>query len=203
MGDGGKTLNVPAKNAADGLGLGLAKLWEFVGHVGDRAVLLAQLLPHGLFADCGGVALGGEDLREHFGRTGLGSVGLHRIEPFFYKSHAALGEFPDGRISAGFGEEAKGLDGQVVVLLSEAFTTMLGQREHLGRSSTTPRDGRAGLSSLHLTLVDEVIEVATYGGGSEIEPLGKGHGGRGTLNEDRLHDALTRRLVVALGGLLD
>ena len=35
-----------AEHPADGLGLGLAQLGELVGHVGDRAVLLAQLLAH-------------------------------------------------------------------------------------------------------------------------------------------------------------
>ena len=36
-----------AGDQADRLGLGLAQLRELVGDVGDRAVLLAQLLPHG------------------------------------------------------------------------------------------------------------------------------------------------------------
>ena len=44
VGDGGQALDVAAEDAADRLGLGLAQLRELVGDVGDRAVLLAQLL---------------------------------------------------------------------------------------------------------------------------------------------------------------
>ena len=46
VGDGGQPLDVAAEDPADRLGLGLAQLRELVGDVGDRAVLLAQLLPH-------------------------------------------------------------------------------------------------------------------------------------------------------------
>ena len=44
VGDGGQPLHVAAEDLADRLGLGLAQLGELVGDVGDRAVLLAQLL---------------------------------------------------------------------------------------------------------------------------------------------------------------
>ncbi len=46
VGDGGEPLHVAAEHPADRLGLGLAQLGELVGDVGDRAVLLAQLLAH-------------------------------------------------------------------------------------------------------------------------------------------------------------
>ena len=44
VGDGGQPLDVGAEHPAEGLGLGLAQLRELVGDVGDRAVVLAQLL---------------------------------------------------------------------------------------------------------------------------------------------------------------
>ena len=44
VGDGGQPLHVAAEHPADRLGLGLAQLGELVGHVRDRAVLLAELL---------------------------------------------------------------------------------------------------------------------------------------------------------------
>ena len=47
VGDGGQALDVAAEDLADRLGLGLAQLRELVGDVGDRAVLLAQLLAGG------------------------------------------------------------------------------------------------------------------------------------------------------------
>lgn len=42
MGDRRQPLNVGAEDAADRRGLGLAQLWELVGDVRDRAVLLAH-----------------------------------------------------------------------------------------------------------------------------------------------------------------
>jgi hypothetical protein len=47
VGDGGEPLDVATEDPADRLGLGLAQLGELVGDVGDRTVLLAQLLARG------------------------------------------------------------------------------------------------------------------------------------------------------------
>ena len=44
MGDGGQPLDVPAEQPGEDLGLGLAQLGELGGDVGDRAVVLAQLV---------------------------------------------------------------------------------------------------------------------------------------------------------------
>ena len=44
VGDRREPLDVAAEDPADGLGLGLAQLRELVGHVRDRAVLLAELV---------------------------------------------------------------------------------------------------------------------------------------------------------------
>ena len=50
MSDGGQPLDVAVEQLADQLGLGLAQLRELVRDVGDRAVLLAQLLAEALAA---------------------------------------------------------------------------------------------------------------------------------------------------------
>ena len=47
VGDGGQPLDVGAEQPGERLGLGLAQLGELLGHVGDRAVVLAQLLTEG------------------------------------------------------------------------------------------------------------------------------------------------------------
>ena len=44
VGDGGQSLDVAAEHRREHLGLGLAQLGELVGHVRDRAVLLAELV---------------------------------------------------------------------------------------------------------------------------------------------------------------
>ena len=51
VGDGGQPLDVAAENLGDDLGLRLAQLRELVGDVGDRAVLLTELLAHRPLAD--------------------------------------------------------------------------------------------------------------------------------------------------------
>lgn len=60
----------------------------------------------------------------------------------------------------------------------------------------------AGLTRLDLALLEQLVEVPSYGGGSEVEPLGESRGGRGSVDEDRPRDALARRLVVPMHGLV-
>ena len=67
VGDGGETLDMGAEQAREHLGLGLAQVGELPGHVGDRAVVLADLLAGGGAVDRGGVAVGGERLGEDLG----------------------------------------------------------------------------------------------------------------------------------------
>jgi len=100
------------------------------------------------------------------------------------------------------GEEPHGLNGQVVVLLVEAVAPRLGQREHLGRTAATAGAVDLLVARLHDSLGGEVVEVPAYGGGGEVEPLGERRGGGGSVDEDRPHDALTRRLVVPGNGHL-
>ena len=200
MGDRRQPLDVPAEDPANGLGLGLAQLRELVGYVGDRAVLLAQLLPHDRQVAHGrGVPLVSEDLGERLDRGEVGVAVDHVVEPVLDERHAAVREFPDSPLAAGLGDEAERLHGQVVVLLVEVVAPGLGQGEQLGGPATAARGDAAGLARLEHPLLEEVVEVAAYGGRREVEPLGQSGGGGGSVDQDRAHDSLARRLVA--GGL--
>ena len=165
-------------------------------------MLLAQLFSHRLIANGGGVPLGAEDLSEDLDRTGVGTVGHEYVEPLLYESHPALGEFPHRVLAAGFGQEPQGLNREVVVLLVETLSPVLGQSEQFGWTPTTSRRVVPRLSSLDVTLLDELIQVPTYGGRGELEPLREGRGGGRSLHEDRPNDALPRCLVSAPGSVL-
>ena len=56
--------------------------------------------------------------------------------------------------------------------------------------------GQPRLAGHEGALVDQLVEVAAYGGRGQREALGEGRGRRGTVDHDRPHDALARRLVV-------
>ena len=196
VGDRGQPLDVAAEDQADRLGLGLAQLRELVGHVGDRAVLLAQLLPDRAVAHRRGVPLVGEHLSQDLRGAQLGVLRSDPLEPLPDERHPAGREFPDGVVAPGLGQEPERLDGEVVVLLVEAVATRLGQREDLGRPAAAAGGLAARLARLDGALLEQLVEVAAYGGRGEVEPLGEGRGGRGSVDEDRPGDALTRRLVV-------
>ena len=55
--DGGEPLDGTTHQAGERLGLGLTQLREPLGHVGDRTVVLAQLLPRGRRLDGGDEAV--------------------------------------------------------------------------------------------------------------------------------------------------
>ena len=75
-----------------------------------------------------------------------------------------VGELADGVLAAGLGEEPDRLHGEVVVGLVEAVAAGLGQDEHLGRAATSAGAGGARLARLEGALLDQVVEVAAYGG---------------------------------------
>ena len=167
-----------------------------MGHVGHRAVLLAQLLADRAVANRRGVPLGGEHLGQDLGGPQLGVLRSDPLEPLLDERHPAGREFPDGGIAPGLGQEPERLGREVVVLLVEAVATRLGQREELRRPATAADGLAARLTGLDGTVLDQLVEVAPDGCGGEVEPIGEGRGGGGAVDEDRPSDALARRLVV-------
>lgn len=198
MSDGGQPLNVAAEHSADRLGLGLAQLGKLMCHVGDRAVLLAQLLPHGQIAHRGGVTLVGEQPGQDLCRAELGMLESDTLEAFFDEGHPTVRELPDRALASGLGNEPERLRRKVVVLLGEAFVAGLGEGECLGGSTASPSREGPLFARLDRALFKQLIEMAAHGRRSQLEPLGQGCGSGGSVVEDRPNDALTRRLVLHL-----
>ena len=137
------------------------------------------------------------------GRRELGLGVQQGVEPLLDLGGTSVGELTDGLLAPGLGQEADRLDGEVVVGLVEPVATGLGQGEHLGRATASADRADARLAGLEGALVDQLVEVAAYGGGSQLEALGERHGRGGTVDQDRPYDALARRLVVSGDGLHD
>ena len=197
VGDRRQSSDVGAEGPADRLGLGLAQLGELVGHVGDRAVLLAQLVAdHRQPTGARGVALVGEDPGQRLGGAqvgvGLGDPGVVALD----ERHPAPGELDDRVVAGGLRQEAEGLRREVVVLLVEAVATGLGQREDPSRSAPPPAGLRLRLLRLDGALGGQVVEVPAYGGRGQAQPLGQVGGRAGTVLEDRPGHPLAGRRVL-------
>ena len=122
VGDGGQPLDVRPEQPGEDLGLGLAQLRELLGDVGDRAVVLAQLLA----GPVGAVA----PRRRSRRLTGPGPAprpcppgrrAASTIAPvaLLQLADPAPGERGDRLVPAALGEEAQRAGGQVVVGLVE------------------------------------------------------------------------------------
>ena len=107
-----------------------------------------------------------------------------------------VGERLDGLVAAGLAQEPERLDREVVVLLVEAFTPALGEREHLRRAAPAAVRLLSRLAGLDGTLGDQLVEVAAHGGRRQVQPRAeRGRGGR-SVDKDRPGHAVPRRLVV-------
>ena len=104
-------------------------------------------------------------------------------------------ELHDGVLARGLGEEAQGVDGQVVVVLVERVATRLGEREHPGGAAPAAATADPLVAGLEGAVVDEVVEVTADGGRREVEPVGQLRRGGGACLEDRAYDTRPRRLV--------
>ncbi len=205
-GDRGQTLDVTAEDPRDRLGLGLAQLGELVGDVRDGAVLLAQLLAHRALADRGGEPRLAHGRGQGPGRGLVGVLGEELVDPGLEDGPATPGELGDGLVAGGLGQEAQGLGGQVVVLLLEEVVTGGGEREDLGRATASAGASlvRARLAQLDQTVLEHVVEVATYGGRGQQQLLSEDRRAARTTLEDGPRDALARRRVGAdVEGVVD
>jgi len=84
-----------------------------------------------------------------------------------------ISQGPPASIPTSLGEEPDRLHGQVVVGLVEPVATGVGQHEHLGGTTPATGRGQTRFAGLEGALLDQLVEVAAYGGGGELEPLGE------------------------------
>ena len=163
--DGGQALHVRAEQLGEGAGLGLAQLRELRGHVGDRAVVLAQLHARGACRcrprgsarrspgrparrasaatrSCG--APGRDDLR----RGGAEQV-----------RDALGGETVDRLLARVRGEEAQRGDGEVVVAVPEPGPAGVGEQVVPRRAPPAARAAPGRVAQLGLAGLDQRVEV--------------------------------------------
>lgn len=175
--------------------------------MGDRAVLLAQLLTCVMavdqrqLPDGGRIAVGREHIRKHLRGAEIRLAGSDPVQSLLDERRAALREFPHGLFAGHLGEEPQRLDRQVVVLLLEAVPTLVGEREELGRAASPTRGRGARLTLLHRLLLGQGVQVAPDRGRGEIEPLGQRRSGLRTVDKQRPSDPLAGALLAGLCGL--
>ena len=206
LADRGEPLDVPAEQPRERLGLGLAQLRELGGHVGHRAVVLAELVAGRRRLEGGGVPVRaqrvGEGLDALVGRCGVDADGVAVLD--VARDHA--GEVRHGGRTRDPGQLVQGLGGEPVVRLRERLAALDGERVDLGRTPAPALAGgavRRPVARLDLAGGGQRVQVAPDGGGGEPEPLGQdGRGGR-TVGQEAARDARTGAVPDLLAGLHD
>jgi len=160
-----------------------------------RAVLLAHLLTDRERLNRGSVAVVGEDLSEDLGRRGAGIRCGDGWKALLDEAHPALGEGANRVLSRRLGEEPKGLNREVVVLLVELPTSGLGEDELLGWAPPTPQSGRADLARLDLTVQEQLLEVSADRCRRQLKAISEDRGSGRSVDMDRPDVALTRRAI--------
>jgi hypothetical protein len=144
VGDGGKSLHVRAEQAGEDLGLRLAELGELLGHVGDRAVVLAELLAGALGSrrasrtGGGSVSVARERLGERLGPGPLGRLLDGRAVAGLELGDPLAGERGDGLAATLLLDEAQRAGGEVVVVLVEGVPPGGRDTEDPRRTATAP-----------------------------------------------------------------
>ena len=170
VGDGGQSLDVLAEQPGEDLGLGLAQLRELLGHVRDRAVVLAQLRR----APASAVEAAYPSAVSACARTSaFWFSGPRRpaTVPLLHVGDPAPGELRDGLVTARLGDEPQRGGRQVVVRLVERVPAGVGEREDLGRTAAAARAVDSLLVGLDQAVVEQVVEVPADRRRGQVEPL--------------------------------
>lgn len=182
-----------AQHFSHGLLLGLAQLREFLGNVGNRTVVLADLHTVDRPADPGG----GGDVASLTERTGNplsrrfdGAIvrALGRLNTGQDCVDTAPGEGANGIVTAEFPELADGCGRQVVIGVVELGPARAGQSVALGGTTTShllPGRRRDGLG---VARVDQSIEVPPHAGGRKAQPVTDLTGGNGPRFQQQAHN---------------
>ena len=194
-------LHVGAENLGDGLLLGIAEFGKLLGHMGNRAMVLADLDALDGSAHPGGGG-GVPGLRQCIGDPFGGRLhgtavlgrrcgypGQDRIDP-------AAREGPYCVLSADLAQLPNGSRGQVVVGVLELSPPAGCQPVAFGRPAPAGVLPGGGRLRLGIAVVDECIEMAADAGGGDSEFAADLRGGDRTGLEQQTHDRPPRRPVV-------
>jgi len=184
MGNGGKSLDVAAKEAGKHFGFGFAQLREFLGHMGDRAVVLAHLRAAGCGAGGSSIAIFGQRFGEHAGAVFGGRRFDQGADAVFEFDDTVTGKSQDRGVSPGALQVSQGIGSQIVISLVEMVAASIRDNEDLGWSATSTRTVDALFARFDDAIGEEEIEVTAHRGRGEMELLGKVDGRGRSLFQD-------------------
>ena len=186
---------VPSRLGED-LGLRLAQLRELLGDMGDRAVVLAELLADRCAARRSSVPVRGQGLGQGFGAL-LGGGGLDgRAVRLGLRGDPGAGEGGDAPrplAAPALGDPAQGVRGELVVGLVEGVPAAVGQREDLGGPAARPRAVHPLLAGLDDVVGDQRVQMTADGRLGEAQPPGQLGDGRRAVVQDGARDPVAGR----------
>ena len=172
--DGGKPLYVNAEHPGEHFRLHFTELWEPLGDVRDRAMVLTQLLTRRRWQRGRNVAILSQSGSQCIGRSGAGSGIIYVVAiAILDLGNAGLRELADRIVPARLGQELEHRDGQIVVRGIEGGTSGVGQREYPGRSAPTARSIHPLLPSLDLAAGKQDVKVAADTCRGQAQPSGQ------------------------------
>src|SRR5215216_1087071 len=174
MGDGGKSLYVNAEHPGEHFRLHFTELWEPLSDVGDRAMVLTQLLARCRWQRGGDVAVLSQSGSQCIGGSGAGSGIIYVVAiAILDLGNAGLCELADRILPARLGQELERRDGQIVVRRVESRASGIGQREDPGGSAPTAGSIHSLLSSLDLAAGKQDVKVAADTRRGQAQTSGK------------------------------
>lgn len=203
VGNGGKSLDVAAEQAGECLGLGFAQLWELLGHVGNRAMVLANLRAVRRAPGRCCESVGGESVGKCLGTVLRSCCFDQRADAFFELVDSVTGEGMDSFLSPVCLEVAQRGEGQVVISLVEVVAAGIGDDEDLGRSAASAGTVDALFTRFDDAVSEQEIKVSTHGCGRQVKPLGKVDRRGRALFQDGIGNTFTGRRIVDMRRLLD
>ena len=167
--------------------------------MGDRAMVLAQLVAPGGLPHMGGVALLAEDGGQRLDRVGVRRLRAQLAVAGLDLAVAALPHPHDGRGSSGLDEGAERLEGEGVVVLEEGRAAAVGEDVLLRRAAPAAAPAHGPLPLDDPTADLENAQVAADGGGGDPEALGQLGGRRRPVGEELLQHMVTGGLLARSG----
>jgi len=169
--DRGEALHGGAEQAAECLGLRLAKLRILGGHVGYRAVVLTELFSpaggsttsNGATACRGGVTVGGQCRRQRLDPLVRGGSFDGRLVSALQLSDLLPGELGDGARPGPLGQETQGARGQVVIGVLKGTAAGVGDRKQPGWPAAAAAAIGPGGPDLDHAVSQQVVQVTTDG----------------------------------------
>lgn len=207
VGNGRKTLHVRSQQVGEDLGLRLAQLRKPLRGVGDRAVVLAELLTAGgrRAARSGSVPV----LRQRLGQNPgalLGGGLLHLLTETLHlppdPRTRELGDSGLTRLAAtgSARDPAHRVRRELVVSLVEGVPAAVRQSEGLGGTATTSRAVHPLSAGLHHSVTDQGVQVAAHGSLRQLKALRQlGRGGRAVIKDGTSHLVTGAMLLIRRG----